>query len=219
MKTRYIIMTSSISIIILFLLEQVFHSNYLGITIIKIFLFFLIPLLVIKYIKKEALRDALRLDEKNNLRYGMLLGIVGFFLIFLIYFLVKNSIDVSKINDTMEQYRVTKTNFILIALYVIFVNSLLEEFYFRGFIFLNMYENSHKKIAYVYSGMLFSLYHIANFITWFTVPLILLTVFLLFIVGLFFNFVNTFSKNFLNSWIIHILADISLMIIGYMIIF
>ncbi len=84
---------------------------------------------------------------------------------------------------------------------------------------MNMYENGHTKTAYIYPSILFSLYHIAIFITWFH-PILFILVFLgLAFAGWLFSYVNTLSKNFLNSYIIHIFADIALMVIGYYVLF
>ncbi|TAH63854.1 MAG: CPBP family intramembrane metalloprotease, partial [Gottschalkiaceae bacterium] len=95
-----------------------------------------------------------------------------------------------------------------------FINSFLEEFFFRGFIFLNLYKLGFKKGAYIFSSILFSLYHIGIFKNWFNPLLIILAVSGLISVGFIFNYIDTKSKSFINSWIVHILADAAIMLIG-----
>lgn len=79
---------------------------------------------------------------------------------------------------------------------------------------MNLYELKFKKTAYVYSSLLFALYHIAIFKSWFNIWLILLALTGLISVGFIFNFIDTKSNNFINSWIVHILADMAIMLIG-----
>ena len=102
----------------------------------------------------------------------------------------------------------------LVGIYITLGNSFLEEFFFRGFIFLNLYNQGYKKIAYIYSSLLFGVYHIAIFKTWFSPLLTVLALLGLVIAGIVFNWIDTKSENFINSWIVHILADSAIIIIG-----
>ncbi len=54
----------------------------------------------------------------------------------------------------------------------------------------------------------------AIFKTWFSLPLTVLAVFSLVAVSFIFNYINSESKTIFNSWIIHILADAAIIIIG-----
>ena len=81
---------------------------------------------------------------------------------------------------------------------------------------MKFYQAGNKVFAYLFSSVLFAIYHVAIFATWFNVWLILLALLGLFIVGILFNWLNTKSNNFLNSWILHIMADIAVVSIGYM---
>ncbi len=218
-ETKYIFITSLLSASLLFSIENFLEVNYLVKTLSKIFLLTVIPLFLVLKVKKQSVSEILRLDEKNNLKYGVILGIPTFFLILGLFWIVQFGIDFDMILEKVDTYGITKTNFFLVAVYVCLGNALLEEFYFRGYIFMNMYENGNKRLAYIYPSILFSLYHSAIFITWFN-PLVMLLVFLgLGFAGWFFSYVNTLSKNFLNSYIIHIFADIALMVIGYYVLF
>jgi membrane protease YdiL (CAAX protease family) len=94
------------------------------------------------------------------------------------------------------------------------INSFLEEFFFRGFVFLNVYETGNKGWAYLFSALLFALYHIAIFATWFNIPLMLLALFGLMVIGFVFNYLDTLSNNFLNSYLVHIFANLAIVLIG-----
>lgn len=219
MKSRHLVIVSLLSCVVMYIVEQYLPFDYLFKTISKVTLFLVVPLLIINFIKKNNIRSSLKWSELSfsKLKYGIFCGVAAAVIIFLGYFIFKQYIDFNDIVVNLNDKGITFSNFILVGLYITFGNSLLEEFYFRGFIFLNLYEESNKVFAYVYSSLLFAIYHIGIFLLWFNIYLIILAVFSLFVVGLLFNFVNTKSKNFLNSWIIHIFANISINIIGFII--
>ena len=70
-----------------------------------------------------------------------------------------------------ENIGVKSSNFIFVAIYISFANSLLEEFFFRGFAFLKLKEVSSRKFAYIFSALAFSIYHLAMMIGWFDIVL------------------------------------------------
>jgi uncharacterized protein len=215
---KYIIIATLIACTGLYIVEQGIEVNYAIKTLIKIILFIGIPIVYIKYIKKESLKESLKLKslKKSGLKIGFLAGILFFIIVLSAYFVVQGEIDLNSIAEELQtKLKVTPINFIFIALYITFGNSFLEEFFFRGFIFLNLYGLNSKKTAYVYSSLLFGLYHIGIFRTWFDLPITLLALFGLISVGFLFNWMDTKSDNFLNSWIAHIFADTAVMLIGF----
>lgn len=207
-----------ISTAVLFMIEQVLQVSYLLKTMTKMGLFLFLPLLYIKYIIKQPILQFLNLKsfDLKNLRLGFLLGLVSMGVVIGAFLVFQSFINTGVIvNDLQSRMKVTPEIFIYIAIYITFGNSLLEEFYFRGFIFLNIYKTKYKALAYLFSSLLFAFYHVAIFATWFNFWLILLALLGLFIIGLVFNWLNTKSENFFNSWILHILADVGVMLIGF----
>ena len=217
MEKRYIILSSLLGCGLLYFIEQVAMVDYLVKTLSKVVLFTLIPFIYIKYVKKTTIRKALNLRniDKRNWKLGFVFGIASFVILLLTYYFVKDYMDLQGIVAEMEEKsKITPANFLLVGAYITFGNSFLEEFFFRGFIFLNLYELTSKKIAYIFSSVLFAVYHMGIFMTWFNVWLIALALTGLVIIGFVFNWLNTGSRNFLNSWIVHILADAAIILIG-----
>jgi uncharacterized protein len=215
---KYIISSTLIACIILYIIEQRVQVNYAIKTLLKLIFFTAIPAIYIKYVKKESLEVSYRLKvlNKGKLKVGLLSGILFFVIVISAYYVVQGEIDLNSIAEELQnKLKVTPMNFIFIALYITFGNSFLEEFFFRGFIFLNLYKLNSKKTAYVYSSLLFGIYHIGIFRTWFNLPITLLALFGLISVGFLFNWMDTKSENFLNSWIAHIFADTAVMLIGF----
>lgn len=215
-KYAYVVISSLIACVLLYYVEQVIKTTYLTKTLVKLFLFTIIPFGYIKLYKKLPFKMAFhdKSCNKKDLTIGLLLGLVSFSVLIITYIIVKDMINLEGIIQDLQNKSITPVNFIFIAFYVTFVNSFLEEFFFRGFIFLNLYEMKFKKIAYIYSSLLFALYHIAIFKSWFNPWLMALALTGLITVGFIFNFIDTKSRNFINSWIVHILADLAIVLIG-----
>lgn len=213
-----IVFLSLFSCAVLFAVEQILETSYFVKTGAKILLFLILPLGFIKFVMKQPVFQFLnvRTIDWKNLRLGFILGLVSMGTVIAAFFLFRPFIQTEAIlHDLQTRLKITSEMFTFIALYITFGNSLLEEFYFRGFLFLNFYRWKNKIFAYLYSSMLFSVYHVAIFALWFNIWLIVLALFGLFVVGLLFNWLNTKSDNFLNSWVLHILADMGVMVIGF----
>lgn len=212
-KVIYLISTSLIAVIVLYFIEQYLQVNYLIKTILKIILFISIPIIYSKLITKETI---IRLKfQNNNFKLGVILGVSSFAAVIISYLIFKGLIDFQSIvTEIQTKSKITPANFIFVGLYVTFLNSFLEEYFFRGYIFLSFYNSGQKKIAYIYSAVLFAIYHIGIFKTWFKPHITLLVMFALVLIGFVFNYVDVKSKNLFNSWIIHILADSAIILIG-----
>jgi membrane protease YdiL (CAAX protease family) len=216
MKEKYIIISSLLACICLYFIEQYLGVSYVVKTLSKIIFFVIIPIIYIKIVKKSNIMEELNLRylDKNRFKLGFIFGISSFLIVLAAYFIFKGAIDLNGIVSDLQEKNITPANFILIGLYVTLGNSLLEEFFFRGFIFLNLYNMKKEKLAYLYSSMLFGLYHIGIFKAWFNIWLILLCLVGLITVGFIFNWLNTKSNNFINSWLVHIFADSAIILIG-----
>lgn len=217
MEKKFIVVSSAIACLLLYFIEQVISVNYFIKTLSKILLFTLIPLVYVKLVKKEPLSKSLNYKkiDKTHLKLGILFGFISFGIVLAAYFILNGFIDMNAISEEMQtKSGITESNFIVIGLYITFFNSCLEEFFFRGFIFLNLYKLNIKKASYVYSSFLFGVYHIGIFKNWFNPYLIILSLFGLVSVGFIFDYLDTKSDNFINSWINHILADSAIILIG-----
>jgi membrane protease YdiL (CAAX protease family) len=161
------------------------------------------PFLYIKIIKKSTLREELNFKKLDirHLKLGLLFGISSFLIMIATYFLVGHYINFDSIVAELEtKSKITPTNFIFVGAYITLGNSFLEEFFFRGFIFLGLYELKSKKLSYIYSSVLFGMYHIAIFKTWFNFGLIVLALFGLIAVFIFlFDIIFLPSKNIKTS--------------------
>ena len=147
----------------------------------------------------------------------MSLGFLVYAVILGAYFVFKNVFDFSALTKSLgETTGVNKSNFIWVALYISFINSLLEEFFFRGFSFIILKKESTKRFAYIFSSLMFSLYHIAMMIGWFGIWVIIISLSGLFTGGMIFNKFDDTNGNIYLSWLIHMFANVATNTIGFM---
>ncbi|MBQ8038447.1 MAG: CPBP family intramembrane metalloprotease, partial [Lachnospiraceae bacterium] len=105
------------------------------------------------YKEKGAYLKKLFIPKKKDFLLALLLGIGVFCVIIIAYFVLRYYIDLNTIKESLTTgIGVTADNFVYVAIYISFVNSLLEEFFFRGYAFLMLKEESGKKFAYIFSS-------------------------------------------------------------------
>jgi|LGOV01.1.fsa_nt_gb membrane protease YdiL (CAAX protease family) len=192
-------------ILILYVVEQVLELPYIIKTMVKLPLFTVYPIYKLKGMP-------FILHRQDFLRVSVI-SIFVFCIVSAAYLIFSPLIDTSIIqSDFLNRMQITNTQFALAALYTVFVNSFIEELFFRGYVFKGLLKN--RKVAYIFSSALFALYHVTIFKTWFSLPVFLLTMVGLFIGGLIFSYFVEKSNSFLASYLIHISADLAIVGIG-----
>ena len=181
----------------------------------KLGLFLLVPFLVSRLGDKLRFGRLFRFRRESILpALGLGLGVYG--LILGGYFLLRNRIDFSGIADSLSSGAgVNKDNFLFVSLYISFINSLLEEFFFRGFLFSNLKQSAGRAFAYGFSALMFSLYHVAMMIGWFHPAITLLLIIGLVAGGMIFNYLNEKQENICTSWLVHMCANFAINTIGF----
>lgn len=148
--------------------DGVLRPGYALKSAIKAGLFLLVPLLVSLADRDVAYLELLR-PKKNGIGMALLLGVGIYGVILGGYFLIGPYFDFSAIAGSLtENAGVTADNFLYVSLYISFVNSFLEEFFFRGFVFTNLSRLYRRGFAYGFSGVLFAAYHVAMMVGWFS---------------------------------------------------
>ena len=220
-KIAVYILIPFIACFMLFILEQVLLVDYFTKTSAKLILFAGIPLLVwylYKPLGNKPLDNSKEINIKLSTRLlpGLYIGISVIGIVVLAYLLFRNSLDsVSIMAELNEKSKITKQSYFYTGLYITLGNSFLEESFFRNYIFLNLYRSNFKRLAYIASALLFSVYHLAIFNTWFSPLILLLALCGLTIAGLLLNYIVIKTNSMLSSWIIHICANIAIIGIGY----
>ena len=212
-KHYYIIISTLITCGLLAFIEHGLEINYLIKTGLKIILFFLTIWSYIILFSDFRFKDPVNLEKItfNEWKRIILLGLSSATVVLIAYLICLPFIDLSAIkSDLTDRLGITTTTYIIVGIYVTFGNSFLEEYFFRGFIFFNL----PKKIGYMYSPLLFASYHIPLIAFWFSPTLIAICFVGLWIIGLVFHKVNERNRTIWASWMIHICADIMIILIG-----
>jgi len=197
------------------IIDAVVKPQYMMKSIIKIFLFLICPIVYSIYDKELNIKLLFKAN-KQGLIVAFLSGISIFIFILGGYFLIGSFFNLSNITLSLtKNIGVNKNNFLWIAIYISFINSLLEEFFFRGFSFFTLKDNTSRKFAYIFSSSVFAFYHIAMMIGWFDIVLFILLLSALFVGGLIFNYFNEKYENIYISWLIHMFANFAINSIGF----
>lgn len=198
------------------LVDGVFRPSYSVKSFIKIMLFLGCPLMLSLCNKEISALSLLRFPKKGIL-IALGLGAAVYGVILGGYFLIRPFFDFYSIAGKLTQNAgVTKENFLFVSLYISFANSLLEEFFFRGFLFTNLKSSSTRNFAYGFSSVLFAAYHVAMMLGWFSPALFLLVMVGLTAGGLIFNYLNERFGTVCVSWLVHMCANFAINTIGFL---
>ena len=218
MKKRSVILIFAVTIICcaaMAVIDGILRPGYAVKSVIKMAMFMLIPLIA-SQVDRGVLYLPLLRPKNKGLLPAIALGVGIYVVILGGYFLVSPFFDFSKIAGALTTNAgVTKENFLYVSLYISFVNSFLEEFFFRGFVFTNLKQLSGRKLAYIFSATAFSLYHVAMMIGWFSPTLFLLVMVGLAAGGMIFNWLNEKLDTIYCSWLTHMFANFAINTIGF----
>ena len=215
-RNQYIICIAAIVCCgIMAAVDGILRPGYALKSIIKIAVFLLIPLLLSRKDPNLVCLQLFRPKKKGPIS-AILVGVGIYILIIGAYFLIGPFFDFSKIADSLTKNAgVTKENFLFVSIYISFINSFLEEFFFRGFIFSNLKVAANRSVAYLFSALLFSFYHVAIMIGWFSPALFLLVMTGLTVGGVIFNWLNEKLDTIYASWLTHMFANFAINTIGF----
>lgn len=191
--------------------------NYMPRSVLKIILFLIFPICYFVMHRDEATKiKHLFVPNKKNLIYSFGLGAVVYLVIVTAYFLFRNLIDLSVIQQALSvNVGVNADNFLVVALYISFINSFLEEFFFRGYAFVMLKDHVKPSFAYLLSAGAFAFYHVGMTISWFHPVIYVLAMLGLWIGGMLFNALNDHFGTIYSSWLVHMCANFAINTVGF----
>ncbi len=196
-------------------IDAVVRPDYAVKSAIKVVLFTGLPLICSLFEKELGLKNLLKVNRKS-LGFAAALGAGVYIFILGAYLILSPFFDFSKVTAALQNnIGVNRDNFIFVALYISFINSLLEEYFFRGVAFLSLKRAAGRKFAYIFSAAVFAAYHIAIMTSWFSPGLFVLLIAGLFGAGLLFSRLDEKYDNIYVSWLVHMFANFSINTIGF----
>jgi uncharacterized protein len=178
---------------------------------------FLVPPLIYCRLKGISIRhDILKFSNWRRGRIrAFVMGAVAIAIFWGLYLLLGDrlldkALIVSKLG---EQFSVTAGTVLLIAPFTILVNSLLEEFFYRGFAFGLLFRE-HRIPAFLVPAAVFTFHHVLFIHQWLApLPLIIATGGL-FILALLLEMMYENADSIVAPWIVHLCGDIAMMSIA-----
>ena len=216
-KRLYIIFSVAVLSIVMNLVDGVMTPPYAVKSAIKLLLFVGVPLIF--YLTDREERAALKkllMPSKKGFALSLPLGAGCFAVILGAFFLLRDAVDFSGITKSLTgDSGITAENFIFVALYISFVNSFLEEFFFRGFAFVTLKHHAGKRLAYFFGAFLFAFYHVGMTITWLPFPVFLAELAGLTVGGVIFNYLCEKTETVYPSYIVHMFCNFGINLIGF----
>lgn len=213
-KRNFIIISAIVCTAVMILLDLLIKPPYIVKSFIKIGVFGG-GMLLYMLLHKEKL-PVFKIQNGSMLN-PVLLALGTYFVILGGYAVTKQFIDYSGITGTLTStIGVNRSNFLYVSLYISFVNSLLEELFFRGYCLLTLRKYLAPKKSAVFSAAMFAVYHGGVLDGWFNVGAYVLMLGLLFGAGMFFNWLVNKSESVLFSWLPHMFANFGINTVGFL---
>ena len=176
---------------------------------------FLVPPLI--YCRMKGIRVGRDIFVlKNWRRYLWLavgLGILSIAVFWGLYFSLRETLNIDEdliVKSTSEQFGVNRNNIFYVAPITIFLNSMLEEFFHRGFSF-GLLVKKNRWLGYLLPASVFTIQHILFIYKW-TAPLkLVIAIVALFVFALVLQKIYEKAESLITPWVIHIMADIAMM--------
>ena len=215
-RKAYVLTSTLLCALAMSFVDGVIQPPYGVKSVLKIILFLCVPLGYFGLFRAWDSLKALLVLKRRELLLALALGIGAFCVITGGYMLISRffSLDSAILTMTADG-GVNPENFLYVSFYIALVNSLLEEFFFRGYAFLNLKSLTSRGFAYFFSAALFAVYHLGmvsgngNPLIW-GGALILLTA-----SGLILNALNEHSGSILTSWLLHMCANLGINAVGF----
>lgn len=186
-------------------------NYYLYTSAFKVVLFILTPIIYFMFSSDGKFKDIASLKcSKKNVRLSFIVGFGVFVFILAAFIIVRPFLDETMIVGALENNGITSGNFVLVFIYIIFINAALEELFFRGFIFFTLYRMNLKIYAHIYSCLLFAIYHVAILNNAVSLGMLIFLIAGLAAAGLIFNYFALRCKSISGSLIVHVSANLAL---------
>lgn len=214
-KSKRIILYVIIACLIICALDIFVKPTYMIKSIIKVVLFVIVPFMLVKSRDKNFLKKLIK-PMREGLFKSIFLGCGLLALVLFLYFLLQDVYDFNKIIPLLSETGINNSNFWIVCFHVSLVNSLVEEFFFRGYAFLLLKKSVKTVYAYLFSSLMFALYHITIIYKWFSFPIFIFSILSIMLLGFVLNYLDEKNGNIYNSWMSHMFVNFGINTIGLM---
>jgi membrane protease YdiL (CAAX protease family) len=184
------------------------------------FLLFYSWLLFVPLIRKASLfSEIVHKNVKSSIHFGIISGIVFFFFIFGgLYWLHHYFIDVVYLQVLLAEWGFSGNGMIGLVFVLVIVNPILEEVYWRGYIFTQLKSKGNAVKATLITSFFYTLYHFLSVIPMFQWGFNILAVLPVFIAGLFWGYMREKTGSIAGTIISHALGDFGIVCVYWFIV-
>lgn len=177
-----------------------------------------IPCIDLWLFKKYSIKKGLKLLGFKNFKKtwlkGLVLGFIFFLSIYLFFSLLnKYLLEKSQIDLLMKEWGFNKNSVFILLSIMIFANSILEEIYWRGYIFYRCHLKMKINNVLLFTAFFYSSYHFITTHNLFSILYGIIFTGVIFLTGLFWGYVRDKYKSIYVPLISHLLADLAIMVI------
>jgi membrane protease YdiL (CAAX protease family) len=175
--------------------------------------FLIPPLIYCRVMRIGVVRDILKLQNwRRHLPIAAGLGALAVVIFWVTYYLLSDILlDKPKIvGNIADQFSVTASTIFLFAPITIFFNSLLEEFFYRGFAFGQLVQRQ-RWLGWLLPSTVFTIQHVLFFYHWVTLVPFAIAVVALFVFALVLQKIYESADSIVAPWLIHVFGDIAMM--------
>ena len=197
--------------------EQLLKPDYLIKSALKLLLFGG-GIFLYAFLSREKISEVLHITGKRPSRKLVVILIGTYVFLMAGFFLLRGELDLPRIKDALTaKEHLTRENFWIVFLYIIVVNSFLEEAFFRGFLY-HALRPFGTLPAYLAGSFLFAVYHIGIVSGWFGPLMMILCILGLMGAGLFLQYIEEKNDTLLASWMVHAFANLAINTVGTIVI-
>ena len=164
------------------------------------------------YLKKWHQRK-LVVNTKSIL-VGFISGLICLSAIYgTVYFLKSSVFNLTELRELLIEWNFTGANVFWLVLFLIFINPILEEIYWREFMYDKLESKLGATTSITITAFFYSLYHLLSIYFIFSFPFNLIAVLPVFLAGVTWGFFRYKLKSIIAPIISHVLADLGIMLV------
>ena len=212
---------AAIAIFFFLVIARVLMASYALKSIVKVLMFLGIPYFCLRFEPiniRRKLKNLFRIKKRERLVLIQII-LAGSVIILAANLLAKPLITAFGIAGIMSEIKARAHTdmrvFITALIHIPLVNALVEELFFRAFLFMHVYEQGYPGAAMLGSASLFSLYHLAMFRSWFPWPVLIMVLGALFLAGILLNYMLLRWKRIVLIWSLHGLVNLAILLLAW----
>ena len=185
---------------------------------------FVWPVIAVIFILKQKLKWP-RLTGAHHWKSLPLGVLVGAGIVGLMFLLMQTPMGVqvkssaANMQTAVSKFGLTRSNYWLFAVFLSVFHSLLEEYYWRWFVFGGLHQMASPGWAHVLAGTAFMTHHIIVLLQYFPVPLTIFLSLMIGVGGVIWSWMYLRQGSLMGAWIAHMIVDFGALWIGYKLIF